>query len=154
MAFKMEAADVIATLVETALPRFSDAKRLLCVLLEVEVTREESTELGSRRFVHLLFHRPGNYTTVMMVVTDNICLRKEEIKDWKVTSCHDSCWRGDGVLSPLFRLYIEMCKEVDPTARPKDLWATAQFSALHASKVVEVKNFTHDRDNFVAHIEW
>lgn len=150
----MEVADAVATLVETALPRFSGEKKLLYVPLEVEVTRKESSELGPRRFVHFLFYRPRNYTTVMMVVTDNICLRKEEITDWKVTSCHDSCWRGDGVLSPLFRLYIEMCKEVDPTVRPKDLWATGQFSALHASKVVEVKNFTHDRDNFVAHIEW
>ena len=154
MAFKMEAADAVATLVEAALPRFSGEKKLLYVLLEVEVTKEERSELGSCRFVHFLFRRLGNYTTVMMAVTDDIRLRKEEIKNWKVTSHHDSCWRGDGVLSPLFQLHIEMCKEVDQTARPRDLWATAQSSSLHAPKVVEVKKFTHDRDNFVAHVEW
>ena len=154
MAFKMELIEVITTIVETALPRFSDAKKLLCVNLEVEVTKEGSTELGTRRFVHILFHRPNNYTTVMLGVTDDIHLRTEEMKEWKVTSCHDSCWRGDGVESPLFRLYIEMCKEVDPSARPMDLRATAGFSSFHEPKVVEVKNFVHDRSKFLAHIEW
>ena len=154
MAFKMEAADAVATLVEAALPRFSGEKKLLYVLLDVEVTREESSEFGPRRFVHFPFRRPGNYTTVMMTVTNSILLRKEEIVDWEVTSCHDSCWRGDGLLSPLSKLYFEMCEEVDPAARPKDLWATVQFSSLHAAKIVEVKNFVHDRKNFIAHIEW
>lgn len=154
MAFTMRLTEVITTLVEAALPRFSGANKLLCVLLEVEVTKKEGTMLGPRQFIHFLFHRPGNYTTVMMAVTDNPHLRREEIKDWKVTSCHDSCWRGDGVESPLFSLYIHMCTEVNPAAKPKDLWATAQFSVFREPKVVEVKNFVHDRENFLAHIEW
>ncbi|TSC60424.1 MAG: hypothetical protein LiPW15_302 [Parcubacteria group bacterium LiPW_15] len=154
MSFKMHVVNVITTLVETALPRFSGEKKLLYVLIEAGVTKEKVAVPSHRRFIHLLFHRPGNHTAVMVAVTDNPHFRKEEMKDWRVVSCHDSCWRSDGVESPLSKLYFEMCKEVDSAAAPRDLWATAQFSIFDSPKVVEVKKFTHDRENFIAHIEW
>lgn len=31
---------------------------------------------------------------------------------WENTSNHDSCWRDDGVRTPLFNLYMELCDKV------------------------------------------
>lgn len=154
MSFKMDVANVVTTLVEGMLPRGSDDKKLLYVILEIEVKKSKSSGYGIQKFVHLLFHRPNNYTKVMWNVTDNPLMRKGDFQEWKVTSCHDSCWKSDGVESPLTNLYFKMCDGVDPAARPIDLCATAQFSVWHEPKIVEVNGYTHDRENFKFTVQW
>ncbi len=147
----MELAEVIATLVEAMLPRFSGKGKFLYLDLVVRISENLNSD-GVAKHIHLLFHRPSNYTKVMWQVSNDPRLRMESFKDWKVLSDHDSCWKSDGIGTPLFQLYIEMCRTTNPAAKPVNLVAEARL--LSAPKIVEVKNFVHDRDNFVAHIEW
>ena len=54
---------------------------------------------------------------------DDLVYRFEDIplEDFKNTSNHDSCWRSDGVNSPISNLYFEMCDEINRQSKEKEL---------------------------------
>lgn len=73
---------------------------------------------------------------------------------WKNTSNHDSCWRSDGIDSPLTSVYFEMCEEVNDLRVAAGLDSIApnsmhQFSHLSSSVFQEVMKTTvtdYERD--------
>ena len=139
--FNMRARDVIPNIVEGALPRFTQDK-VLHLSFQVKVARSgENFEspLTQMRNVHFVFYRPNNYMKVGVYVTDgqeNMFLNDDHV--WRVTSDHDLCWRSDGVESELSRLYFELCRLVDSSARPIDLDTTMDFGAFGKLKLREL----------------
>lgn len=154
MSFKMDVDEVVAALVETMLPRASDPKKFLYIPLEVEAAKEDDVESYHRRFIHLLFQRPNNHTRVLWNVTTVPYMRRNELKGWKVTSDHNSRWKEEGVSIPLYKLYFEMCDEVDSSVKPKDLRTMARFSTFQKPEVVMAIDATYYRDTHFFCVQW
>lgn len=86
--FTMDAAKVVAEFVEVMLPRFSDQNIVLTMRLEMKVYA--SYRKNARKYVHLMFHRPDNYTKVLWHISQDR-EKETEIKVWKLEADHDSC---------------------------------------------------------------
>lgn len=109
---KIEIASAISQIVESMLPRFSEDKMLV---MTIDVSYEEFDErfdVKANRFsIHFAFSRPGNYTKVLFGTSE---------RSWSIeagmelshTSDHDSCWRSDGVESPLRKIHWEECDKL------------------------------------------
>ena len=134
---KMDVGRAIVELVENMLPRGTSDK-ILYTCVDCSISKGEKE---ARKMFHFIFQRPGSYTTVAMAVSDGIGFSND--LDFKFKSDHDSCWREDGVHSPLMKEYFAMCKEVDPKTAPKDLDC---FVTFHGTKVME-GNIQVDRNN-------
>lgn len=151
---KMSVETVIVAFVEAMLPRFSDDKQLLKISLDMEASAPENPDKHIRRYAHLLFHRPSNYTKVLWNVTDDPRKGYDDFETWDVKSDHDSCWRTDGLSSPMFEEYMHLVKRLKTKARPIDCDVTARFRMLTEPKVITVKGYKHDRDNFKFSVQW
>ena len=109
MNIKLEYA--ITQMVELLLPRFSPEDKVfhVCVVAKFSLYGDDEDRLSTKQ-IHFLFQRPSNYTKVFILVNDNKYTRLEEIPSngWTLKSDHDSCWRSDGVGSPLFKAWCEL----------------------------------------------
>lgn len=111
---KISVPSVIESFVEALLPRFTKGKILhICIGASYDVY-ENGLQINSRTYVHLFFHRPYNYTKVFLVETNtpfiDICGNSIKLK---LTSDHDSCWRSDGVQSPITQIHQRMVDKVE-----------------------------------------
>ena len=131
---KVEVADAAVAIVEAMLPRFSPEDRFLHIPVGASVScysvDGRDTDVTVHRDIHLLFHRPHNYTKVWVAmdgwfkmyeqpegqrfgkwvwrqISDDRFYNLNDL-DWYMTSNHDSCWRSDGLQSPLFEIYMAM----------------------------------------------
>lgn len=106
----------ITTTVETMLPRFSDRQLVLTMKVEADWTdfgydKNGDTKIRKttnfRKTFFLVFHRPSNYTKVLMlelpqppydkkhgIIQHMPCTGEIQMKQ---LSDHDSCWRSDGM---------------------------------------------------------
>lgn len=134
----MDTEGTIATIVEAMLPRFSSPVLGLNMILEI-IANDPNADKDARRYLHLLFIRPSNYTKVFTrVIGDrgNHCIGREI--EFKLMSDHDSCWRSDG-LSQMFQLLRECCNEIDPEAPFAKLCPSVKFCIFRGGpKYVEV----------------
>jgi len=103
----------ITSTVESFLPRFTDPKICLSMVVRMSWTDHGYDEDGNtkvreeRRFskaFFVIFHRPNNYTRVLIkdVSDDRVFIRTRFQKgvkgfEMKQVSNHDSCWRSDGM---------------------------------------------------------
>jgi len=149
----MDVCYVIENLVEILLPRFSDGANVLQLSLDVEA-RASDTDKKVRRYIHLLFHRPSNYTKVLWNVTDDPRVSYQNFKGWHVESDHDSGWRTDGLSSPMRNEYTNMIGELKTKLRPIDCEVSARFHMLSLPKIVKTKSYIYDRKNFKFAIVW
>jgi hypothetical protein len=119
---------MIASVIETMLPRFSDERLGVGMSLDMDLSdygfdhsgsKRERKQLSVRRFPSFLFIRPSNYTQVYYCLPspDAVGLdlsplwsRKELV--WTLVCDHDSCWR-DAVGSELSKIYFAMSKKFD-----------------------------------------
>jgi len=68
---------------------------------------------------------------------------------WENTSNHDSCWRSDGLDSPLSCIYFDMCDEANEQLPEKDQCAPInmsqhnRFGTFGLGNVFEHVNVTH-----------
>lgn len=152
--FNMDVSKVVAKFVEIMLPRFSDPNTALVICLELKV--QESVRKRARRYVHLLFHRPGNYTKVLWHVSKNL-KRETEILVWKLEADHDSCWISDGLESPMRKLAEEISSnnglQLYPLGRFSE--ATANFSLFFGDpKLVHLKNYQYDQEKRTFTVEY
>jgi hypothetical protein len=70
-------------------------------------TDDENVDVSRQAFI--LF--TGNTSVFMAVAPQDYRWRgwsDISFEDWKNTSNHDSCWRSDGVRSPIVQLYFDM----------------------------------------------
>ena len=102
---QMDIHKVICTIVESILPRFSDEKTVLVMSFNLQMYKKgEYSLLDARRTertVHLMFHRPGNYTKVLRNVIRGMRSRYYDFRGWELLVDHDSCWR-DSVRNSFF----------------------------------------------------
>ena len=105
---------VIPSVVEAMLPRFSHEKLGLAITLDL---REDNHDASTYRvgvdasiatIVRFIFHRPGNYTKVLVNYEfNNFHDRESNPRHNEVYfekhSDHDSCWRSDGL--SILRIY-------------------------------------------------
>ena len=109
----------VAHIVEAMLPRFSDSELGLLFSFDLGMfdygygedgNTKERKELHVRRFPHMLFVRPSNYTKVYWFESEGMGIRSplyEKGLPWQRTSDHDSCWRSDGFTN-LPDVYFQM----------------------------------------------
>ena len=91
------------------------SRRAVIFNLNVSVSQyEEDMTLNQSRQMFFLF--TGN-TTVFVAVPDGddrwFSWKQIPLDAWKNTSNHDSCWRSDGVQSPMSTVYFEMCEAIN-----------------------------------------
>lgn len=113
---KMDLDKVICSMVEMCLPRFSPEDTFLHVPIEIKVNNSEK-DITERKEIHFLFHRPGNYTKVFVFEANenqhfDAYYKNKPMDFWTLESYHGSCWKSDGVNTPLNRIYSEFYKKL------------------------------------------
>jgi hypothetical protein len=95
------------------------------------------TERSASRFLHFVFRRLGPETATTNVwfqlggATGFIPIDTE----WQNTCNHDSCWRFDGIRSPIVEAYFGLCGEIAPRMAPVELNATGHVDHVAAVKI-------------------
>lgn len=149
----MRLEDVVIAFVEQLLPRGSDRQRLLQMSFEIRAQKPEGGK-EIRYYLHLLFHRPNNYTKVLWNMTNEMKKTPRDFTKWQVKCDHDSGWRTDGLSSPLFNLGFEMVKKIDRNLRPCDCEVLARFTLCGEPKTVTIKDYQYDSEAGKFNIEW
>lgn len=118
---KIDLSSALISIVDYFLPRFTEGK-VLCATIRVSVNyRDSKTKVdGVFNSIHFAFYRPTNYTTVIMAVGPNdlSALKFNPAAKFRFTSDHDSCWKNDGVTSPLFNLTCNMVNKIKENGAP------------------------------------
>lgn len=155
--FAMEVSDVIATLKEQIIPRGQENGKALHVLLDLRMhLYEDDLEVSRSAFVHFLLHCPHGGSTHTFMADGEPYAKLSDLH-WENTSNHDSCWRSDGLRTPLSNIYFDMARQINGTPglsksyAPKDMQQVAWF---HFSKPwelldnIQVKRNSDDRYKF------
>jgi ribosomal protein S15P/S13E len=135
---------VIPSIVEAMLPRFSPKDIALAITLDLRDTdySEDHKEDSTATICRFLFHRPSNYTKVLVNYNFNnfhddvypqcTPLRYEKHSD------HDSCWRSDGL-----RILSTHWQNVQDhfNKHPKDISQFYSFSIFDSIKYVRLIKF-------------
>jgi len=123
-----DAENIISRLVEAMLPRFSDQKLGLYIVLDLSFSdygyaddgnTKEREALHVREYFSFLFVRPSNYTKVFFYrpskdakgLTLDPSYSKEPVL-WTLECDHDSCWRSDG-MRQITKIYFEATKQFE-----------------------------------------
>lgn len=137
----MKVSTAVNEIVEAMLPRGTQGK-LLYIHVDASLSDYSgSKEKNSRKSIHFIFSRTSNYTTVGVAVNTNWGFPRD--CDIKFKSSHDSCWRTDGVDTPLSEVYHQMWKEVNPKKHPKELSSFVTFKKIQlidGTMMVDRKN--------------
>lgn len=107
--------DSIISIVESFLP-VGTKDKVLVLAIDARVHFYFKTkEISAIRGIHIAIYRPDNYTKVIMAIEDKDLPSFIFNKDlpFVFKSDHDSCWRDDGLSSPLFKVTHEMVKELE-----------------------------------------
>ena len=100
----MELSQVLATMVETMLPRFSNNRIGLYMVLDLRedcYTEDGTNEKSAASIMRFIIHRPSNYTKVLTKYEFNnfheeLGNNGKDTHYYEKQSDHDSCWRSDG----------------------------------------------------------
>lgn len=112
--------------------------RALYMRIRTTVKKPGSASRGKRGYLHFVFQRPyGHSTSVWFQETADRDYVPDDTR-WQNTSNHDSCWRSDGVSSPIANTYFKHCRKVARKLAPAALEATAEFD-FGRVKVVHVE---------------
>ena len=124
--FSIQASSVVCALVEKLLPLpddsvvySSDCKQNtqngVVFNLDVDLTVYKENKTVNRRtnfFIAVTAHR-NVFIAVQPPDTRWINFSAVPLEAWENTSNHDSCWRSDGIDSPLTRLYFEFSEQIN-----------------------------------------
>lgn len=151
----MSIENVVSSVVEAMLPRFSDDKTVLVMSFDLRVQRKDDYEKPAvRRTVHLMFHRPDNYTKALW----NISTKLDSYRDyqvWLLKADHDSCWRTDGVGSPFFQLVQDMANVAAPGIGCPGVEAKINFHLVDGNpKLVKLQSYKVDRPKWAFTVEY
>lgn len=102
---KMDLSNAIPKIVEVMLPRFSPTDLGLYIGLDLRdsyYNNEEADDKHIATMVRFIFHRPSNYTKVLVNYEFNNFSKSftnsKTITRYEQHSNHDSCWRNDGMV--------------------------------------------------------
>ena len=94
------------------------AERALYVRVRTTVKKPGSKSRGKHGYMHFVFQRPYHASTsVWFQETADRVFAADNAK-WQNTSNHDSCWRSDGIESPITSVYFDHCRRVAPKMAP------------------------------------
>ncbi len=85
------------------------------------------------KWMHFLFRRDYGSTNVWVFTSEDISF--PALDSWKNTSNHDSCWRSDGIRSPIWAEYFKLCKEVDQAAPPISLESRCNIEKVETVRI-------------------
>lgn len=144
----MNIQDVVTAIVEAMLPRGSDDKTVLVMSFDMRVNKRDDYERQAvSRMVHLMFHRPDNYTKVLWNVSsgwDNY--RRHKV--WEIKADHDSCWGSDGVGRPFYQLAQDMMKEINPTIGWLGVDVSIGFHFANSyPKLIKLQSYKEERES-------
>ena len=144
---KTELANSIIAITEAFLPR-STRDKLLCVSVDARVHDWlKQKEISSIRGIHIAIYRPSNYTKVVMAVNHDIAFTFDQSLRFEFKSDHDSCWRDDGLRSPLSNIQCEMVKELsEKGADSKPFGLYSWFVGISSIKIIP-GSINIDRNN-------
>lgn len=111
----------IIAITEAFLPKFTEDK-VLCISIDARLNYYGKKQVkGVIRGIHIAIYRPMNYTKVIMAVdSENIpAFTFDPSLTFKHMSDHDSCWRSDGLESPLNKVSHDMVNELEANGAPK-----------------------------------
>jgi len=154
---QMDVAKAIETLVLVTLPKFSpeDVLLHLCIIADANVFKNDD-QFKVRRQIHLLFHRPSNYTKVFwhIVKDDHQLVEKIPSNKWELESDHDSCWTSDGLQSPMNKVHDEIVNQFDEADRKKISWHVnfdifGGFHIFEGCKVERVPGIEHYQRQYI-----
>ena len=121
---------------------------LFSVRIRAQYLRKDSN--GERdevdKYVHIIL--AGNTVHVWVAVSEEWDPWRIPWSEWDNTSNHDSCWRSDGVHTPIAQVYFKVCDEVQAGIPEDKKVAPAQIN-VHA-KLGFLRPFTAVRVEFTA----
>jgi hypothetical protein len=109
------------------------------VSIDATLSNYKNDDVTHRADIHLLFHRPTNYTKVFwhVLIDDFIHLHQIPKDRWVLKSDHDSCWTSDDLETPLNEVWCKL-REMFPKETPYvDLSPFASFG-ITSPKLVRV----------------
>lgn len=126
--FEMKVADAICSIADRIVPRDVCKRTFRGAFFHVDLNISSVDHKKNLRH-DVRFIIAGNRSVwVHISKFGQYSLKPIPITEWKNTSNHDSCWRGDGVERPLSTLYFEVCDKVEKKARPIDLHQNCWFA--------------------------
>lgn len=112
--FEMRLSDLVSTIKEQVIPRGQHNEKALYLCLDVGLRVYSPIEASCRSLVHILLYCPygGSVHTFVAEQDFGPTMSLREL-EWDNTSNHDSCWRSDGLDTPLSRIYFRMADEIN-----------------------------------------
>lgn len=107
------------------------------VRARVFVRPHPHAERDVSRFLHFVFRRicpNGSFVNTWFQLGGETGFIPDDAA-WINTCNHDSCWRSDGVRSPIVKAYFDLCNEVAPKKAPIELEATAHIDHVAIVKI-------------------
>ena len=136
----IELESAITHVVEAMLPRHSAVDVGLRIVLDL---RESMKDKKTSSFCRFIFHRPSNYTKVLVNYQfNNFFAEKHNPKNEAVyfnkASDHDSCWRTDG-----FHVLMEHWKNIENhyNTHPSKVQRHNSFSIFEPISLVRFSKF-------------
>lgn len=101
--------------------------------------RASLNDVTAHRFMHFIL--AGHAVHVWCVESTELSPFGVPRSEWINTSNHDSCWRSDGVASPLDKLYFHLCDEVQADVPEEDKVAPANITVKANFGSVAIFNY-------------
>jgi len=118
---QMNMKDAIVTIVESFLTPFTP-HQVLCFAIDsrLHYYDNEVKHIHYTKGLYIAIHRPSNYTRVIIAEEKkNLPVFKfDPNADFVYKSDHDSCWKDDGISSPLFKSVCHMVSEIQKLGAP------------------------------------
>ena len=112
--FEMKLSDLASALKEQVIPRGQHNEKALYMCFDVGLRIYSPIEAHCRSLVHILMYCPyGGSVHTFVAEQDFGPTKSPKELVWENTSNHDSCWRSDGLDTPLSRIYFRMADEIN-----------------------------------------
>jgi len=148
---KIELADSIISIVDFVLPNPVQDK-VLCISIDARVHDWKSQkEVSAIRGIHIAIYRPSNYIKVIMAIDNEHVPAFSFNKNlqFEFKSDHDSCWRDDGLRSPISKVACEMVDEiVKKGAKTKPFAVYSWFVGVSSINLVSGSIKVDRNDNY------
>jgi hypothetical protein len=84
---------------------------------------------------NFIFHRPSNYVKVLFKESDRIFVNPWDLTEMEFKSDHDSCWREDGISTPLNQVHWKHCDKLKNLIAKKKgtQYANNLYQLIHTS---------------------
>lgn len=112
--FQADLGEVIADIKKMLIPPGQTNPKALYIRADIGMRVYEPTDIRRRSFLHFVLYSPFGGSVHTFVAEQNFD-GHEELNElaWENTSNHDTCWRTDGLRSPISKVYFRMADEIN-----------------------------------------